>query len=112
MVLKQVKQLNTFDAIHLYHDAFGKQMLRNVKGRWRASKKSTKHRGDAPTNLTHALHLTLVGKTSFLYTVLAVYTVQPVQRNDFFVEPEWIGSLGSPNLGSAAGLPGRIQNPT
>ena len=68
MVLKQVKQLNNIVAIHLYHDAFGTKMLRNVKGRWRASKKSTKHRGDAPTNLTHALHLTLVGKTSFLYT--------------------------------------------
>ena len=27
-----------------------------------------------------------------MFSILAVYTVQPVQGNDFFVEPEWIGS--------------------
>ena len=55
MVLKQVKQLNTFDAIHLYHDAFGKQMLRNAKGRWCAPKSRKKHHGDASVKLHDAV---------------------------------------------------------
>ena len=55
MVLKQVKQLNTIDAIHLYHDAFGKKMLRNAKGRWCAPKSRKKHHGDASVKLHDAV---------------------------------------------------------
>ena len=95
-------------------------MLRNAKGRWCAPKSRKKHHGDASVKLHDAVtRLKLdtcpafdIGGENHDFYILAVYTVQPVQRNDFFVEPEWIGSLGSPNLSSAAGLPGRIQNPT